>query len=109
MSEPVAVRFGDLAWEDDVAGIRDRASTVDSSRWAMVEYAADAARAEWCEDGHRGLVHDGEIEYEFGDGRDKLVLRTGDAFLLPSGVAHRGRNLAGGPTTMFLIDDPAGA
>ena len=76
MSEPVAVRFGDMAWEDDVAGIRDRASTVDSSRWAMVEYAADAARAEWCEDGHRGLVLDGEIEYEFGDGRDKLLLRS---------------------------------
>jgi quercetin dioxygenase-like cupin family protein len=108
MTEPAAVRFGDIAWEDDVPGIRDRVSTVDSARWAMVEYAAGAARAEWCEDGHRGLVLAGEIEYEFGDEREKLVVRTGEAFLLPSGVAHRGRNLAGGPTTMFLIDDRPG-
>jgi uncharacterized RmlC-like cupin family protein len=30
---------------------------------------------------------------------------TGDAFILPGGVAHRGRNLAQRATTMFLIDD----
>ena len=104
----MAVRFGDMAWEDDVAGIRDRASTIGSSRWAIVEYGAEAARAEWCEDGHRGLVLDGEIEYEFGDGREKLC---SGRRRVPAAVrrGHRGRNLAGGPTTMFLIDDPAGA
>jgi quercetin dioxygenase-like cupin family protein len=109
MSEPRALRFGDMAWEDDVPGIRDRAATVDGARWAVVEYAAGAAREEWCEDGHRGLVLDGAIEYEFDDGREKLVARSGQAFLLPSGIAHRGRNLADGPTQMFLIDDVAGA
>ncbi len=109
MSEPRTLRFGDMAWEDDVPGIRDRAATVDGSRWALVEYAAGASRREWCEDGHRGLVLDGAIEYEFDDGRAELVARSGDAFLLPPGVAHRGRNLAEGPTRMFLIDDPPSA
>ena len=109
MADPRAVRLSEVDWEDDVPGIRDRAETVEGARWALVEYAEGASREEWCEDGHRGFVVDGEIEYEFIDGRERLRARTGDAFLLPGGVAHRGRNLAGGATTMFLIDDPAAA
>ena len=109
MTDPRAIRFADIEWEDDVPGIRDRAQTVDGARWALVEYAERASREEWCEDGHRGFVLDGEMEYEFSDGRDPLRARKGDAFVLPAGVAHRGRNLAAGPTTMFLIDDAAAA
>jgi quercetin dioxygenase-like cupin family protein len=105
MSEPRALHFSEMDWEDDVPGIRDRATAVDGARWAIVEYAESAAREEWCEDGHRGYVVDGEIEYEFSDGRGRVRAATGDAFILPGGVAHRGRNLAQRATTMFLIDD----
>ena len=107
MTDPRAIRFADIDWEDDVPGIRDRAQTVDGARWALVEYAEGASREEWCEEGHRGLVLEGEIEYEFPDGRGRLRAGKGDAFVLPAGVAHRGRNVADGATTMFLIDDPA--
>ena len=109
MSEPRAVRLSDTDWANDVTGIRDKAESVDGARWALVEYAEGASREEWCEEGHRGLVLEGEIEYEFSDGRERLRAATGHAFLLTTGVAHRGRNLADGPTTMFLIDDTAGA
>jgi quercetin dioxygenase-like cupin family protein len=109
MSEPRALRLSDVDRADHVPGIRDKAETVDGARWALVEYAEGAAREEWCEDGHRGLVLEGEIEYEFSDGRERLRAGKGHAFLLTTGVAHRGRNLAAGPTTMFLIDDAAGA
>lgn len=107
MSEPRALRFSAIDWEADVPGIRDRATSVDGARWAIVEYAEGAARAEWCEDGHRGFVLEGEIEYEFTDGRERVRAGGGDAFVLPAGIAHRGRNLAPAATTMFLIDDPA--
>jgi quercetin dioxygenase-like cupin family protein len=107
MSEARAVRFSAIDWEDDVPGIRDRATSVDGARWAIVEYAAGAAREEWCEEGHRGLVLAGEIEYEFADGGERLRAQEGDAFLLPGGVGHRGRNPTDAATRMFLIDDPA--
>jgi quercetin dioxygenase-like cupin family protein len=94
-----------MDWEVDAPGIRDRATAVDGARWAIVEYAAGASREEWCEDGHRGFVVDGEMEYEFSDGRERVRVGTGDAFVLPTRIAHRGRNLAPGATTMFLIDD----
>jgi quercetin dioxygenase-like cupin family protein len=105
MSEPRALRFSAMDWEDDAPGIRDRATRVDGARWAIVEYAEGAGREEWCEDGHRGFVVHGDIEYEFSDGRERVRAGTGDAFVLPTGIAHRGRNLASGATTMFLIDD----
>jgi quercetin dioxygenase-like cupin family protein len=109
MPEPRVLRFAEQDWEDDVPGIRDRPQQVDGTRWALVEYAPGAAREAWCTDGHRGFVVAGEIEYEFDDGSQPLRAGAGDAFLLPGGSGHRGRNRADGPTRLFLIDDPPGA
>lgn len=106
MSEPRAVPLSKTEWADDVPGIRDQAITVENARWAVVEYAEGAWREEWCTEGHRGFVIEGEIEYEFDDGNEPIRVGRGEAFLLPAGSVHRGHNRADGPTTMFLIDDP---
>lgn len=110
MNEPRNVPFEEMMWSDDAPGIRAREAEVDGVRWATVEYAEGAGREEWCEDGHRGFVLSGEIEYEFDDSRPPLRATEGEAFLLPPAPtghgAHRGRNLAHGATRLFLIDDP---
>lgn len=107
------VPFGELPWADDAPGIRAREVDVRGARWATVEYGAGAARGEWCEEGHRGFVLAGEIEYEFDDGAEPLRASEGEAFFLPpaplGGGAHRGRNPSGIPTRLFLIDDAPGA
>jgi quercetin dioxygenase-like cupin family protein len=107
MSEPRQIAFAQLEWQDEAPGIRAQATTHEGSRWAVVEYAPGAHRVQWCTDGHRGWVVDGTIEYEFDDGQASLRAATGEAFRLPGGQAHRGRNLADGRTRLFLIDDPA--
>lgn len=110
MSEARNVAFGDMEWADDAPGIRAKEAEVDGSRWAIVEYGEGVGREEWCEDGHRGFVLRGEIEYEFDDGAGSLRASEGEGFFLPcaslGGGAHRGGNLAPGPTRLFLIDDP---
>ncbi len=109
MDEPRRVPFDELPWADDAPGIRAREVDVEGARWATVEYGEGVGREEWCEEGHRGYVLKGEIEYEFDDGSTPLRAKEGEAFLLPpaplGGGAHRGRNLAPGPTCLFLIDD----
>jgi len=109
MDEPSRVPFDELPWADDTLGIRAREVDVRGARWATVEYGEGVGREEWCEEGHRGYVPLGEIEYEFDDGRAPLRAKENEAFLLPpaplGGGAHRGRNLAPGPTRLFLIDD----
>ncbi len=106
-TDPTAIDFGALAWEDEAPGIRARARELEGSRWAVVEYGPGVRREEWCSDGHRGWVVVGAIEYAFDDGHAPLRAGAGEAFRLPSGVAHRGRNLEDAPTRLFLIDDPA--
>lgn len=105
------VPFGDMEWTDDVPGIRAKEAEIDGSRWAIVEYEEGARRDEWCEDGHRGFVISGGIEYEFDDGSEPLRAAEGEAFFLPVASlgegAHRGTNLAAGPTRLFLVDIPA--
>ena len=109
MDEPRNVPFGELGWTDDAPGIRAREAQVGGKRWATVEYGEGVYREEWCEEGHRGYVISGEIEYEFDDGREPLRASQGEAFLLPPAAlgsgAHRGRNTARKPTRLFLIDD----
>jgi len=108
MDEPRRVPFDELPWTDDAPGISAREVDVGGARWATVEYGEGVGREEWCEEGHRGFVLFGEIEYEFDDGRTPLRAKENEAFLLPPaplGGAHRGRNLAPGPTRLFLIDD----
>jgi hypothetical protein len=95
MDEAHKVPFGELSWADDAPGIRAREVGVGGARWALVEYGKGVGREDWCEEGHRGYVLRGEIEYQFDNG---------SAPLRASG-AHRGRNLARGPTRLFLIDD----
>jgi hypothetical protein len=103
------VPFGEIDWTDDAPGIQAREVSVQNARWATVEYEAGAAREEWCEEGHRGFVILGEIEYEFDDHSESLRASEGEAFFLPpaplGGGAHRGRNPSDGPTRLFLIDD----
>lgn len=103
------VPFGELPWGEDAPGIRAREVDVRGARWATVEYEAGAAREEWCEEGHRGFVISGEIEYEFDDGSEPLGASEGEAFFLPPAPlgagAHRGHNPSEGPTLLFLIDD----
>ena len=109
MDVPQRVPFDELPWTNDASGIRAREVEVGGARWATVEYEEGVGREEWCEEGHRGYVLRGEIEYEFDDGSPPLRAKEGEAFLLPPaplvGGAHRGRNLAEGPTRLFLIDD----
>ena len=109
MDEPRYVPFGGLEWTDDAPGIRAKEAEVGGKRWATVEYGEGVHREDWCEEGHRGYVVSGEIEYEFDDGREPLRASQGEAFLLPPAVlgsgAHRGRNTPQTSTRLFLIDD----
>ena len=109
MDEPRNVPFGELGWTDDAPGIRAREAQVGGKRWATVEYGEGVYRVEWCEEGHRGYVISGEIEYEFDDSREPLRASQGEAFLLPpaplgsggtQGSKHRPQAHAA-----FLIDD----
>ena len=109
MDGPQRLPFDELPWAEDAPGIRAREADLGGARWATVEYGEGVGREEWCEEGHRGYVLTGEIEYEFDHGSAPLRAKEGEACLLPpaplGGGAHRGRNLAQGPTRLFLIDD----
>ena len=103
MSEPQVVPFPVTASEPEAPGIASRAVEVNGVRWAVVQYEPGVLREEWCEEGHSGYVLDGEVSYEFQDGRAVLAVREGEGFTLPDGSGHRGRAGADG-ARLFLID-----
>jgi quercetin dioxygenase-like cupin family protein len=102
MSEPRKIEFGTPVSHD--TGVRDSEADVAGTRWALVEYAPGAGRADWCETPHSGYVLSGALTYAFEDGRDELILGAGDAFALPEAPRHRGRNDGDEPVRLFIID-----
>jgi hypothetical protein len=106
MSAGGRLDFDSVAWADDQPDIHSRAIPALGQRWAIVAYEPGAAREEWCTDGHRGYVLDGQIVYEFDDGSEPLPLARGQGFYLAAGTGHRGSNPGGSTTRLFLIDDP---
>ncbi len=103
MSRPQIVPFPATPSEPEAPGIASRAVQVNGVRWALVEYEPGVLREEWCDEGHSGYALDGEVEYEFQDGRPPLAVRAGEGFTLPDGSGHRGRAGAAG-ARLFLID-----
>jgi quercetin dioxygenase-like cupin family protein len=100
--EPRKIEFAAPVSHD--AGVRDSEAEVDGTRWALVEYAPGAGRADWCETPHSGYVVSGALTYTFEDAREPLVLGAGEAFVLPSTPRHRGRNEGTEPVRLFIID-----
>lgn len=88
--EPRVVAFGAREWDEEAPGVRARSEHVLGQRWAIVEYAEGTARREWCIDGHRGFVLEGEIEYEFDDGGARCRF----ARARPSGCPRAGATAA---------------
>ena len=102
MTEPHKIEFATPVSHD--TGVRDSEAEVGGTRWALVEYAPGAGRADWCDTPHSGVVLSGTLTYSFEDGREPLTLRAGDGFALPEAPRHRGRNDGDEPVRLFLID-----
>jgi len=102
MIEPRKIEFGTPVSHD--TGVADSEADVGGTRWALVEYAPGAGRADWCETPHSGYVLSGTLTYTFENGREPLLLGAGDAFVLPPEPRHRGRNDGTEPARLFLLD-----
>jgi quercetin dioxygenase-like cupin family protein len=102
-ASPRVVSFDGAPAEHD-PDVRDIEQVIDGVRWAVVEYAPGAGRTEWCDSPHSGYVLTGELQYEFEDGSPEMRVAAGQAFRLPPAPAHRGRNHAGEPARLFIID-----
>ncbi|HEX2160201.1 MAG TPA: hypothetical protein VHF88_00070 [Thermoleophilaceae bacterium] len=102
MSAARSVAFDGAPLEREAPGIASRSIEVDGVRWAVVEFEPGISREEWCEEGHCGLVLEGEVVYELTAG-DALRVVAGEAFALPEGDGHRARAGAAG-ARLFVID-----
>jgi hypothetical protein len=105
VADPTIAKLNDEEWREDAPGIRARECFgLDGKRFAIVEYAAGAARVDWCVEGHYGLVLEGRIRYLFADGRPPLEAGAGEGFFLSHDSGHQGHNDAGTATRLFLVD-----
>jgi hypothetical protein len=104
VTDPRAIPLSASAPVSHDSGVHDREADVGGTRWALVEYAPSAGRADWCDTPHSGYVLSGSISYAFEDEREPLVVGAGEGFVLPATPRHRGTNRGSEAARLFIID-----
>jgi quercetin dioxygenase-like cupin family protein len=95
-------KFSLLDWAETSPGISQKGFESEGLRFRLVEYARGAKHEDWCARGHKGLVLEGEIEFETPE--EKLNIKAGEAFEIPEGTPHRAKNVAPSASRFFLAD-----
>ena len=87
-------------------GIRRRQAFAGDDRWVG---HVETQPGEWSGWHHHGdtdtymYVLAGGLEFEFGPGRERIVVEPGDFALMPAGVIHRERTTPGAPGEIVLV------
>jgi quercetin dioxygenase-like cupin family protein len=97
------VDFDSMEWESPTTGVRFKAISSGGRQLRMVEFTP-AMEPHWCENGHIGVVLEGEFEIKF-DG-DIVTYKSGDGVFIPSGSEHRhmGKALTDVVRVVFVED-----
>lgn len=100
-----AVRGLDLEAADwtDRGRARLKELTAHGRRVRLVEFLPGFSDPNWCLKGHAVYVLSGVLESEYADGFSSR--RAGEAYVVPSGVKHRSRNLGTVPVRLLIVDD----
>lgn len=96
--------FSKLAWEVAAPGARFKAFRQNGKQLRLVEFTNDFIEHDWCENGHIGIVLNGELEVEFKN----QVLRypEGAAILINAGSenGHKARSVTS-VVRLFLVEE----
>ena len=106
MTEPRRIDFSTTEPVSHDADVDDGEADVDGTRWALVEYAPGAGRADWCDTPHCGYVLSGDAHVR-ASRTDATPLRLAARrrrSRCPSAPRHRGRNEGDEPARLFIID-----
>lgn len=101
----VGIATGAAAQTRDQFQILDRRDLAVAGQEAIVAIDRLAPSAETGWHAHPGdmvaYVTEGEITFE-QEGREPLVVRRGESFIIPAGVGHNSRNATGASAEMFV-------
>ena len=97
------VDFDSIPWESPLPGMRAKIVKQGNRRLRLVEYSRDM-EPHWCENGHYGLVLEGQFEIKFD--HSVQVFKPGDGVFIPTGREHRhmGRVLTDKVKVVFVED-----
>ena len=92
--DSVRIDFDQYEWEYGSAGMRVKRVVRGGKQMRLVEIGPDFGEADWCEEGHTGVVLEGELEIHF----DKTIerLSAGDGVFILGGREARHKSKAVG-------------
>ena len=85
---PYKTDFNKIDWSSPIEGVRDKVFTQGDKQIRLVEYTKDMP-LHWCENGHYGMIIEGEFEIEFEN--ETVVYNKGDGVFIPNGKEHKHR------------------
>ncbi len=97
------IDFDKLEWKQPIEGVRCKVTKYGNKQLRLIEYTRKMP-PHWCENGHYGLVLDGELEIEFQN--EKNIYKSGDGIFIPDGEEHKhkGKALTASVKVIFVED-----
>lgn len=97
------INFEELNWEEPIQGVKCKIYKYGNKQLRLIVYTKEMP-PHWCENGHYGLVLDGEFEIEFQN--EKHIYKSGDGVFIPHGEEHKhkGRVISESVKVLFVED-----
>lgn len=102
--ESFKVQFDRIEWQDALPGARFKAYREGARQLRLLELTPEFIEPQWCENGHVGIVLEGELEIDF-QGR-VVNYPEGSGIFIPAGVSsvHKARAVSS-TVLLFLVEE----
>jgi len=97
------VGFETIQWQIMAPGARHRMVERDGKRIRLVELTDSFIENDWCLKGHVGYLIEGELEFTFESGTERL--KPGDGFLIRGKVDKHRARVINSLARLLLVED----
>ncbi len=96
-------KFEELDWVEPIEGVKQKIYKYNGKQLRLVIYTKEMP-PHWCENGHYGIILEGEFEIEFQN--ETQIYKSGDGVFIPPGEEHkhRARVLSKSVKVLFVED-----
>lgn len=100
----IKVDFSSIPWAQVAQGASVKLFSTEKRRLRIMELTKEFREADWCQNGHSGLILEGSLTIDLGE--TTITLSEGDGLMIPKGKKHKARALSDSVRLVLFEEHP---